>query len=261
MSRRPDGYHDLETIFLPVPLCDELEMLPSFQFSFSQEGIAVTGDVEDNLCVKALRLLQKDFPQVEKVQMHLKKKIPFGAGLGGGSSDAAFVLKMLNEIFDLRLSLIDLQSYAVQLGADCSFFIENVPAYATGIGDILQHCDVPLDGIHLLLLKPNVSVSTTEAYRGIVPRNLWGAKDPHTNLCDAVRRPMEEWGGLIVNDFEDNVFCNHPQIASLKEYLYSQGAVYAAMSGSGATVYGLFRHGVPQRAELPGEVFYFCTTL
>lgn len=256
-ARRPDGYHDIETIFLPVPLCDEIEVERSGSFSFAQEGIAIGGNVEDNLCVRAVRLLQSRYPQVDGVRLRLKKHIPFGAGLGGGSSDAACVLSLLNRLFHLGLTTLQLQGYAARLGADCAFFIEAVPAYATGIGERLEPCPVDVAGCRIVLLKPDEAVSTAEAYRGITPRNLRPGGLPQVDLRQAVRRPMTEWPQWIVNDFEENVFRLHPRIAQLKDYLYAQGAAYAAMSGSGATVYGLFPSDVSRRVAVPEGVYGF----
>lgn len=239
VARRPDGYHDLETIFLPVhELHDILEIEPSDQFQFLQEGIAVDCALEDNICVNAYRLLQHDFPQVGAVRMRLVKQVPFGAGLGGGSSDAAFTLKMLNELFSLGLSTVQLQCYAARLGADCAFFIENRAAYATGIGDQLQLLDFDLEtmGLHVEIRIPDDHVSTREAYQGIHPH-----PSPF-DLRDAVRCPVGEWREKIVNDFEESVFPVHPAIRQLKEQLYAEGALYASMSGSGSAVFGLF-HG------------------
>ncbi|MBQ2509123.1 MAG: 4-(cytidine 5'-diphospho)-2-C-methyl-D-erythritol kinase [Bacteroidales bacterium] len=235
VERRPDGYHNLQTLFVPVPLCDELEIVPSEQFSFQQEGILVEGDPEENLCVRAYRLMQRHCPQVGPVAMRLKKRIPFGAGLGGGSSDAAFVLVMLRQLFHLDLSDRQLETLAVQLGADCPFFVRNKPAYATGIGDILEPVELDLGSYRLVLLKPDDAVSTREAYGGIRP-NAQNRPD----LRQVIRRPIGEWRQQIVNDFETTVFPHHPRIAFLKVFLYKQGALYASMSGSGSTVFGLF---------------------
>ncbi len=262
VERRPDGYHNLETLFLTVPLCDELEIVPAEAFGFEQEGIAVEGAVENNLCMKALRLLQKDYPQVANVQMRLRKQIPFGAGLGGGSADAAFVLVMLNELFSLQLSTETLRGYASRLGADCAFFVENRAAYATGIGDQLQPCDVSvLRGYRLLLWKPDEAVSTVEAYRGIVPRNQRTDALATPDLREVLQQPIETWRESMLNDFEETVFRNHPCLAELKEAMYAGGARYAAMSGSGATVFGLFDADTPLPQPPQDELFCFQTLL
>jgi len=235
VEKRPDGYHNLETLFIPIPLCDVLEMEPSSEFSFCQEGITLDNIPEDNLCVKAFRLLQRDFPQqVGPVRMRLEKRIPFGAGLGGGSSDAAFTLKMLRELYDLPLSDRQLERYASSLGADCAFFIRNQAAYATGIGEILEPISLDLSQYRIALFKPSDHVPTREAYAGIIPR-----PSSH-DLRESVRKPIFQWRDLIVNDFEHSVFPNHPRIAQIKSSLYEQGALYASMTGSGAAVFGFF---------------------
>jgi 4-diphosphocytidyl-2-C-methyl-D-erythritol kinase len=234
VERRPDGYHNLETLFVPVPLCDELTIEKADTFSFQQEGLVLDNAPEDNLCVRAYRMLRADYSQVGTVAMRLRKQIPFGAGLGGGSSDAACVLKMLADEFSLSCSTEDLERYAARLGADCAFFIKGIPAYATGIGDVLEPIDLDISGERLVLLKPNDKVTTKEAYGGIVP------KKSSVDLREAVRRPVSEWRDLIVNDFEASVFPLHPRIAWLKGWLYRQGAHYASMTGSGAAVFALF---------------------
>lgn len=240
VSKRPDGYHNLETLFLPVPLTDELEINISETNSFSQDGIPIVGNPNDNLCVKAYNLLRESYPeQVGSVTIHLKKNIPFGAGLGGGSADAAFTLKMLNELFSLQLSSVQLRAFAARLGADCPFFIDNQPAYATGIGDLLEPFPVNLSGYALLLVKPQDAVSTKEAYSGIVPRDKRTDINP-VDLKAALCQPVDLWKEVVVNDFEDSVFPAHPAIAAIKQQLYDCGATYAAMSGSGSTVFGLF---------------------
>ena len=233
-EKRPDGYHNLETVFVPVPLCDELTIERSDVFSFRQEGIALDNPPDDNLCVRAYRLLRADYQQIGAVDMQLVKHIPFGAGLGGGSSDAASVLTMLAEEYSLPCTPEELERYAARLGADCAFFVKNIPAYATGIGDVLEPMDLDLSGYRFVLLKPEDHVTTKEAYRGVVP------KKSAVDLREAVRRPVTEWSGLIVNDFEASVFPAHPRIAWLKAWLYRQGALYASMTGSGAAVFALF---------------------
>lgn len=247
-ERRPDGYHNLETIFLPVALCDELEIAVSDRFSFVQEGIALDNTPEDNLCVKAYRMMQERYPEVGPVAMRLKKNIPFGAGLGGGSADAAFVLTLIRELFHLEATDRELEQTAAKIGADCAFFVRNQPAYATGIGDQLEPIGLDLSNYHLVLLKPTDHVATREAYGGIRPQpSQW-------DLRELTRRPIEEWKHYIKNDFESTVFPHHPRIAYLKDWLYSEGALYAAMSGSGAAVFGLFDlKAEPDFGALPDE--------
>ncbi len=243
VGRRPDGYHDLETLFLPVTdLCDELEIHSSTgseQPIIMQEGITLDNAPDDNLCIKAWRLLHDEFG-IPAVSIRLKKGIPFGAGLGGGSSDAAFTLKMLNAMFSLGLSDSQLEQRAARLGADCAFFIQNRPAYATGIGDQLTPLEFSIFNFQFSIqieIPDSEHVSTKEAYQGL-NRDLFGR--PRPDLRETVRRPIEEWRNLIVNDFEASVFPAHPAIAALKEDMYARGAIYASMTGSGAAVFGIF---------------------
>lgn len=241
VSKRPDGYHNLETIFYPIDIKDGLEIIEKTGLTrdvFVLEGLQIDGENDDNLVMKALRLMrqQYSFPFVE---IHLLKRIPFGAGIGGGSADASFTLRLLNDMFSLGASLDDLAKLAVQLGADCPIFIYNRPMYAEGIGEQLQEVEVDFEGYKLVLVKPNVFVSTKDAFSKIVPYQ------PKTNLIEIIKRPIEDWKGLMVNDFEASVFALHPQIRDVKEQLYSMGAVYASMSGSGASVFALFKGDVP----------------
>lgn len=238
VRRRPDGYHDLETIFLPVhELHDELEITEcQGDTEMVQEGIVLDNNPTDNLCVKAWRMLHEEFG-VPPVKIRLNKQIPFGAGLGGGSADASFTLKMLNEMFDLGLDTAALEQRAARIGADCAFFIRNNAAYATGIGDMLQPLELNLDDYQIKIEIPEGEhISTREAYSGI----HLGTASRH-DLREAVRKPVEEWRDLIVNDFEASVLPNHPAIAELKEAMYRRGAVYASMTGSGTAVFGLFK--------------------
>ena len=239
VGKRPDGYHDLETLFLPVmELCDELEVVEG-PLAMHQDGIALDNTPEDNLCMKAWRLLHDEFG-IPSVTIRLKKGIPFGAGLGGGSSDAAFTLKMLNGIFSLGLEDSQLEQRAARLGADCAFFIRNRAAYATGIGDQLEPIEWEVESGKwkvVIEIPEGEHVSTKEAYTGL-RRDLFGC--PRPDLREAVRRPIEEWRNLIVNDFEASVFPSHPAIAALKEQMYRRGALYASMTGSGAAVFGIF---------------------
>lgn len=238
VGRRADGYHNLETIFLPVlDLCDELEIVENDTLQMVQEGIVLDNAPEDNLCTRAWRLLHDEF-NIPPVSIRLKKNIPFGAGLGGGSSDAAFTLKMLNDMFSLGLNDNALEQRAARLGADCAFFIRNKAAYATGIGDVLEPLELDMTAYRIVIEIPEGEhVSTKEAYGGL-KRDLFG--EPRPDLREAVRRPIGEWRQLIVNDFETSVFPTHPAIAALKEDMYVRGALYASMTGSGAAVFGIF---------------------
>lgn len=257
VSRRKDGYHNLESIFYPIGLKDALEIVPSQeetmevpeftgstgltaddkssprQYRFFPTGIPIEGSPETNLVIKALNLIaaEKKLPEID---IHLLKKIPSGAGLGGGSSDAAFMLNLLNETFDLGYSKKELISRAARLGADCPFFIFNKPAFATGIGDKLEPIELDVSNYTLLLVKPDIMVSTKEAYAMITPGK------PELPLKEIIRRPPETWRELLKNDFESPVFKKFPEICRIKEQLYELGAVYASMSGSGSSVFGLF---------------------
>ena len=240
VERRPDGYHNLESIFYPVNICDRLQVdedpdSPAPNCSMTLDGIVIDGRPEDNLVVRAYHLLEEQF-SLPAVKVRLQKLIPTGAGLGGGSSDAAFMLKALNEMFQLQLSDDRLEALATRLGADCAFFIKNQPVFATGIGNIF-HRDVPmpsLDGKHIVLVKPEDFVSTRDAYAAIVPAR------PKYPLVSSAQLPLSLWRDTIVNDFEASVFPKHPAIRQIKEQLYALGALYACMSGSGSSVFGIF---------------------
>lgn len=234
-SKRPDGYHNIESIFLPVPLTDTLSINPSDEFSFVQDGFPIDGDPMSNLVVKAYSLLKKDYPsQVSPVDIQLTKNIPFGAGLGGGSADASFTLKMVNDLFSLHISNAGLKNYASRLGADCPFFIDNHPVYATETGNQFSEVDIDVKKYKLVLLKPQCGVSTVEAYRGLTPR------PGKVDLRQAIKKPISEWKDSIFNHFEESIFPKCPEVAELKQFLYSHGALYASMSGSGSSVYGFF---------------------
>lgn len=237
-AKRPDGYHNLETVFYPVPIEDALEIHVQHnstdkKFALHQAGMEITGNAEDNLVVKAYLLLDKEF-NLPPVDIHLYKHIPSGAGLGGGSSDAAFMLKLLNERFELKLTNEKLEEYAATLGADCAFFIKNTPTYAEGIGNIFSPLSLSLKGYQILLVKPDIFVSTREAFSLVRPHK------PEYSLKEIITHPISEWKEQMVNDFETSVFPQYPVIGEIKEELYKNGAIYAAMSGSGSSVFGLF---------------------
>ncbi len=237
VSKREDGYHNLETVFFPIPIFDALEVLEdaslSSSYSFSSSGIKVDGNSESNLCIKAYNLLKSDF-NLNPIKVHLHKTIPMGGGLGGGSSDASFMLKALDSLFELNIPESQLLDYAKRLGADCSFFIKNTPCFATGIGDVLTPINLSLSGVYFVLLNPKIHVSTAEAFAGIKP------KSPTLSVNDIVLSSPQKWKNILVNDFEESVFSAHPQIQEFKNSLYSDGAFYASMSGSGSSVYALF---------------------
>lgn len=249
-EKRPDGYHNLETIFYPIELCDTLEFVQAEEAKFSYSGLEIEGDSDNNLIMKAYRLLKEEF-DLPAINIHLHKAIPMGAGLGGGSADAAFMLKMLNDEFNLGLSSIELQQRATKLGADCPFFIDNKPVLAKGIGNIFESTEVNLSGYHIVLIKPNVHVSTAEAYGGCKPQR-WA-----TPLEEAIKQPITEWKDCIFNDFEKTVFIAHPELAKIKEMLYEKGAIYAAMSGSGSTIYGIFDKEVNDiNTNIDSKIYY-----
>jgi 4-diphosphocytidyl-2-C-methyl-D-erythritol kinase len=231
ISKRADGYHEIETAFYPISLCDVLEIIPSNTLSFSSSGIDIPG--EGNLCLDAYQLLKMDH-DIPAVQIHLHKIIPIGAGLGGGSSDAAFTLIGLNKLFNLKLTNTQLKTYALQLGADCPFFIENKPMLAQGIGEELTAIELNLSEFHLVVIKPDVHVSTAMAYAGVVPR------ETVISVKTLLKAPTSEW--QLKNDFEPSVFAQFPVVERIKNLLYQEGAVYASMTGSGSAVFGLFRN-------------------
>lgn len=242
VRKREDGYHDLETIFYPVyGLHDELEVQPSDEFVFLQDGITVDCLPTDNLIYKVYARMRDRYPQIGNVTISFKKNIPFGAGLGGGSSDAAHMAMALNEIFALGLTKEQLAQELSPLGADCPFFIYNTPCYAEGIGDKLTPIDLDLSGLRLIMIKPECGVSTKEAYGGIVPKGTCEHFAPFINPLELLE-PLEPFKHLplLTNDFEETVCKVHPELADIKKRLQDAGALYAAMSGSGSTIFGLF---------------------
>lgn len=236
LRRREDGFHDLETVMLPVrELYDvvEVERVEGCS-AFEQQGLAVDCDAEDNLCMRALRLMQQLYG-VGEARIRLEKRVPFGAGLGGGSSDATAVILAVNELYGLGLSEERLVEIAAMIGSDTAFFVRNTPQLCTGRGEKMQPIDLPLEGLFLAIAKPEDGVSTKEAYAGVTPAI------PQVRLAEALQRPIEEWQGGIKNDFEPHIFAAHPAIAELKQKMLDAGAVYASMSGSGSAVFGIFR--------------------
>lgn len=233
VSKRPDNYHNIESCFYPIPWCDILEIIPDRKLTFTSSGLNIPGHPADNLCLKAYHLL-KESHHIPAVHIHLHKVIPMGAGLGGGSSDAAFTLKLLNELFHLALSPTELEKLATRLGSDCAFFIRNQPMIVTGTGTDLKPTGFSLSGKFIALSYPDIHISTAEAYSQITPHS------PSHSIEELLALPANEWPGKLKNDFEIAVCAQHPRISQLKAELYQQGAVYAAMTGSGSTVYGLF---------------------
>jgi len=232
-QKRKDGYHDIETCMVPIPLCDALEMILDKTPTWNVTGLPVPGDPKDNLILKAEKLLKKDFQGLPSLQIHLHKHIPMGAGLGGGSADGAFALKLMNNLFDLHLDDFFLEEYAAELGSDCPFFIENTPKIARGRGEVLEPTSLSLQGSYVVLIHPGIHVGTKEAYAGVTPSK------PKTPL-EEVLADRSRWKEELINDFEASIFKNNPAIAEIKARMYSAGAYYAAMSGSGSSVFGLF---------------------
>ncbi|TRX55966.1 4-(cytidine 5'-diphospho)-2-C-methyl-D-erythritol kinase [Fulvivirga sp. M361] len=234
LSKREDGYHNLSSCFYPIPFCDILEVVKADEFNFKSTGIAIPGHESNNLCVKAFHMLQSDH-DLGNVNIHLHKVVPIGAGLGGGSADATYTLTALNKLFGLKLPTSQLQEYASRLGSDCPFFVENVPVMATGTGTTFDHSTVNLKGKYLVLVYPDIHISTQEAYSGVTP------KEPKTQLKSILETiEITAWPKWVKNDFEDSITSNHPDIAKIKERLYQLEACYASMTGSGSAVFGLF---------------------
>lgn len=242
VEKRPDGYHNLETVFYPVQIEDALEVYPmspefpsEYDCDLKVTNITIDGDEQRNLVVRAYNLLKADFPTLPRIHVHLYKGIPTQAGMGGGSSDCGFMITLLNQMFNLGLTDQQMIDYAARLGADCAFFILNRPCYAEGIGEKLQPIDLDLKGWYLSLVRPDIPVSTREAFALIKPHH------PEVNCREVVKQPVESWRGALVNDFEGSVFAVHPELGAVKDRLYELGATYAAMSGSGSTLFALSR--------------------
>jgi 4-diphosphocytidyl-2-C-methyl-D-erythritol kinase len=249
VRKRNDGFHDIETIFYPVRLFDILEIIENPAGShmplFHNTGIPLDVSLEKNLCVKAYRLLKQDF-KLPEVSIHLHKIIPFGSGLGGGSSNAVFTMTILNKLFLLELTNKKIREYASLLGSDCVFFTENKPVFARGRGDSIEPVDLNLNGKYIAIVKPSFGISTADAYSAVIPQN------PSIHLTDSVKKPLEKWAEFVVNDFEKPLFKKHPELLRIKEKLYRIGAVYASMSGSGSAVYGIFNDDRNTEGWFPG---------
>jgi len=233
-EKRADGYHNLATIFYPVPITDIVEFIPAEDFSFQTSGLTINDNPAANLCIKAYQLLKNTCPQLPPIHLYLHKLIPMGAGLGGGSADGSFVLTHLNAYFSLGLSQTTLLALSLQLGSDCPFFIINTPCFAEGRGELLTPIDLSLKGYWLSVIHPNIHVSTAKAFSGIVP------KPAPYHLQEQILLPINTWKDWLHNDFEASIFTQFPEIEAIKQSLYQSGAIYAAMSGSGSAVFGLF---------------------
>lgn len=255
LQKRSDGYHNIETVFYPIPLTDILEITeykssqktPSIPFSRS--GFVIDGDISNNLCIKAYKLLKRDFPKLPHVQMHLHKSVPTGAGLGAGSSDATFTLKLLNEKFSLGISEKELKGYALELGSDCPFFVINKPCFAKGRGEELEPIDLDLSAYKIVVVNPGIHINTGRAFLNIA------SSTPSRSLKEILTEPIERWKDHLQNDFEHWVFKQHSAVVELKDQLYSAGAIYASMSGSGSTVFGIFRKETVLQLSFPGNYF------
>lgn len=260
VEKRPDGYHNLQTVFYPVPIKDALEIqrmdeqFPSMvDCDLKVTNLNIEGDEQRNLVVRAYQLLKEDFPTLPRIHTHLWKGIPTQAGMGGGSSDCAFMIRLLNEMFSMGLSREQMIEYAARLGADCAFFIDSSPCYAEGIGEKLQPISLDLSEWYIGVVRPDIPVPTKEAFSRIHPHY------PAINCRDAVMQPVENWKETLTNDFEESVFALHPEIGDVKEKLYKMGATYAAMSGSGSALFGLFKeHPDSLSQEFPDMFTFSC---
>jgi 4-diphosphocytidyl-2-C-methyl-D-erythritol kinase len=262
VERRPDGYHNLQTVFYPVPLKDAIEVMPmdegfpsDVDCDLKVTNISIDGDEQRNLVVRAYQMLKQDFPALPRVHVHLWKGIPTQAGMGGGSSDCGFMISLINRMFDLGLSEEQMIQYAAKLGADCAFFILSRPCYAEGIGERLEPIALDLSGWYIGVVRPDIPVPTKEAFSRIHPHF------PAKNCREVVMQPLETWRKDLVNDFEESVFALHPEIGDIKNRLYDMGATYAAMSGSGSALYGLFKEKPEHLAQAFNEIFSFCGEL
>lgn len=254
LQKRADGFHDLETVFYPIALQDGLEIIhqPNASFTeidFTASGFKIDASAEPNICVKAYQLLKKDFPQLASVKMHLHKVIPSGAGLGGGSSDGAFTLLLINKKFDLGLSEQQLMNYALQLGSDCPFFIKNKPCFAAGRGEKMEDIELNFSSYKIVLINPGIPINTGQAFSRIKPNN------ERVSLKELIQKPILEWKEVLKNDFEEAAFSEHSEIRNIKENLYRQGALYSSMSGSGSTVYGIFEKETKVSFDFPKHYF------
>lgn len=252
-AKRGDGYHDIETIFYPVALCDALEFVISDEKTsrdlFTATGIDTGNEPDDNLVLKTIRKL-RDRYSIPFLKVHLHKAIPAGAGLGGGSSDSACLLKGLNRYFNLNISESVLTSISLELGSDCPFFINGSPAYATGRGEILRPVDAVLSGYYIMLLNPGSGINTREAYQNCVPQART------ESLAQMILNPLENWKELVLNDFENYAFRKYPVIRQIKDELYNSGALFSLMSGSGSTVYGIFKAKPKLTEELKKYIIF-----
>jgi 4-diphosphocytidyl-2-C-methyl-D-erythritol kinase len=236
LNKREDGYHNLETLMFQIPLCDILEIVKSSEFSFKSSGLEISGDVNSNLCFKAYQLIKEEF-NIGKVSIHLHKNIPMGAGMGGGSSDGTYTLLLLNDLFDLKISKDKLRELALKLGSDCPLFVDNLPQFAEGRGEILSPFELNLKGKYIYLINIGIHVSTKDAFSGL---NLLKNNNNKSKIKEILLSPLNYWKSNLKNDFEDSVFIIHPILREIKSQLYENGAIYASMTGSGSTIFAIF---------------------
>lgn len=234
VNKRDDGYHDIESVFYPIPWADVMEVLPASDFSMETSGLPIPGKPESNLIVKAFQLLKDEGLLKSNVRIHLHKILPMGAGIGGGSSNGAFTLKLINDVLELNLGTETLEKYAEKLGSDCPFFIRNEPKFCFGKGTQFENVELSLKERFLIMINPEIHISTREAYAGITPRK------PKISIKEIVKLPINVWKDVLVNDFEAPIVTKYPEIKKIKDTLYQNGALYASMTGSGSTVYGIF---------------------
>ncbi|WNB16834.1 4-(cytidine 5'-diphospho)-2-C-methyl-D-erythritol kinase [Marivirga arenosa] len=233
-AKRADGYHDIESCFYPIPIKDALEIIPSEKLEFQTTGLEIPGNYEHNLVIKAFNTVKERY-NIPNVKIILHKHIPMGAGMGGGSADGSFMLNLLNDYFNLNLSISEREEMALQLGSDCPFFIENKPKFVSGRGEIFEDCNLDLSGMYLGIIYPGIHIGTAEAYSGIIP------KKPDASVKEVINNfAIQDWKDKLKNDFEESVFQKHPQLKGIKQSLYDSGAIYASMTGSGSTIFGLF---------------------
>jgi 4-diphosphocytidyl-2-C-methyl-D-erythritol kinase len=249
LHKRNDGFHELDTCMYEIPLYDILEIIPSEEFVFTSSGLEIPGDSDNNLCVKAFKLI-KEKHEISNVKIHLHKQIPMGGGLGGGSSDATYVLKMLNTLFNLNLELETLEEYAAILGSDCAFFVKSNCQIAKGRGELLSHFNLNLKGYYLKILNIGIHVSTAEAYGGVI------FQTHIDNVVEILKLKKEDWKDKLVNDFETSVFKKHPILSEIKNSLYQEGAFYASMSGSGSTMFALYENKPKENSFLELNPLY-----
>ncbi len=253
IGKRSDGFHNLQTVFYPIDLKDVLEIVENKDkndISFSQSGLIINGEASNNLCIKAYHLLKNKYPTLPSIKLHLHKSIPMGAGLGGGSADAAFTLDLLNHKFNLGISQEELMDYALTLGSDCPFFLVNKPCLAFGRGEEIQEISLSLSQYAIAIINPGIHINTGLAFRELI------FCQEQTELMKAILNPISTWKETITNDFETPVFKTYPEIGALKESLYNSGALYASMSGSGSTVYGIFKERINLENKFPESYYY-----